>query len=77
MDKIAKRIKDTIEDSNYNQTQIAEELEVSRRQIQRWINADQEMGIYKLKKLCQLSGISADYILGLPKGMKYPRQERR
>lgn len=73
MDKIAKRIKDTIEDSNYNQTQIAEELQVSRRQVQRWITAEQEMGIYKLKKLCQLSGVSADYILGLPKNMKHPR----
>ena len=70
---IAKRIKDTIEDSSYNQTQIAKELDVTRRQVQRWINADSEMGIYKLQKFCQLTGISADYILGLPKGSKHPR----
>lgn len=73
MDEIAKRIKDTIDDSKYKQTEIAEKLEVSRRQIQRWINADQEMGIYKLKAFCELNRVSADYILGLPRDLEWPR----
>jgi len=48
-------------------------MKVSVRQIIRWEKGTSEMGIYKLKEMCQIYRVSADYILGLPKGLKWPR----
>ena len=35
------------------------------------------MTIGKLKALCLYYHVSADYILGLPKGLDWPRQEKK
>lgn len=70
---INERIAALIEDGSYQVQEVAEELRVNRKQVQRWAKGEAEMGIYKLKDLCKLYNVSADYILGLPKGLEWPR----
>lgn len=62
-----------ITDNDTKKQKLAEHIGVNRKQIQRWINGEAEMGIYKLKAICEYYGVSADYILGLPKNLKWPR----
>lgn len=67
----------TIEDKDIKIIDLANELGVSTRQITRWKQGTSEMGIDKLKKFCQLYNVSADYILGLPKNLEWPRDNSR
>lgn len=71
--EINETFKGLIEDTDTSVQELAEKIGVNRKQIQRWMNGDAEMGIYKLKKICEYYGVSADYILGLPKGLEWPR----
>ncbi|MBR7131911.1 MAG: helix-turn-helix transcriptional regulator [Clostridia bacterium] len=41
--------------------------------ISRYENNKLEPNLDTLKKLCELYGVSADYILGLPEGLKFPK----
>ena len=72
--EIHERIKATREDKDILQKDAAEFLGVSDKQIRRWENGESEMGILKLQKLCLYYGVSADYILGLPRGLDWPRR---
>lgn len=64
----------TIEDKDIKIIDLANELGVSTRQITRWKQGTSEMGIDKLKKLCLIYNVSADYILGLPNDLEWPRK---
>lgn len=59
------RIDAIITDSDMKITDIAEKIGVSRQQIWYWKNDLQEMGVEKLKKFCEIMGVSADYVLGI------------
>lgn len=71
--EIFERINALIEDNDTNIAELANTIGVNRKQITRWKNNEAEMGIFKLKELCRYYGVSADYILGLPKGLSWPR----
>lgn len=74
MNAITKRIEDTVRDSNKTILEAAAYIGVSPRQVSRWISQDgSEMGIFKLAAFCEFYGVSADYILGLPKDLDWPR----
>lgn len=73
---IGENIKATRTDHDEKQESLAKELEISTRQLQRYEQDKQEMGIYKLKALCEYYQVSADYILGLPYGLSWPRIEK-
>ena len=49
------------------------DIGVSTKQIHRWRDGTSEMGIEKLEKLCRYYHVSADYILGLPRDLDWPR----
>lgn len=66
-------IADIITDKDDTQENLANQINVNRNQIRRWINGESEMGIWKLKKICEYYNVSADYILGLKKGLEWPR----
>lgn len=70
------RLRALIEDSDTNQTQLADIIGVHRKQIGRWLKGDAEMGIYKLKEICEYYGVSADYLLGLPDDLDWPRKNQ-
>lgn len=60
-------------DRDEKQETIAAILNTTKQQISKYETGKQEMTVSKLKMLCQYYGVSADYILGLPKGLHWPR----
>lgn len=70
---IGERLKDTRIDRDHDQKTTAEILNVSEKQIIRYEKDRQEMGIQKLREFCMYYHVSADYILGLPKNLDWPR----
>ena len=71
--QINERLKAIREDSDKTQEQAAQAANCTRRQYIRYEKGEQEMTISKLKALCLYYNISADYILGLPRGLDWPR----
>lgn len=63
--EIGERLKKTRIAHGNNQKDIGDIIGVTDRQIGRWENGTQEMGIFKLRTFCLKYGISADYILGI------------
>ena len=71
--EIAVKIKSLREDKDLTQQDIADILDTTRQQVYKYENGLQEMTVSRLAKLCRFYGVSADYILGLPKGLQWPR----
>ena len=71
--EIADKIKALREDKDLTQQDIADILDTTRQQVYKYENGLQEMTVSRLAKLCRFYGVSADYILGLPKGLQWPR----
>lgn len=71
--QIHERLKATRIDKDITQEEIARELQTTRQQIYKCEAGVQEMTISKLKALCLYYHVSADYILGLPRGLDWPR----
>lgn len=66
-------MRETRVDADRTQEQIAEYLEITKQQYSLYETGKRQMPTDKLKKLCLYYGVSADYMLGLPKGLKWPR----
>ena len=62
------------EAQNITQKQIAEFLKIKQQQYARYEKGINLIPITHFKNICLYLGLSADYILGLPKGMKYPKR---
>lgn len=67
-------LKDLREDKDLTQEQIAEILKTSRSYYGQYERGLRPLPIEHLKTLCLFYGVSTDYILGLPKGLKYPER---
>lgn len=67
------RLKATREDKDITQEQAANAAGITRRQYIRYEKGEQEMSALKLRELCLFYGVSADYILGLPSNLDWPR----
>lgn len=67
------RLKNTRIDEDETQESLANVLNISTRQLKRYEKDLQEMGISKLIAFCRHYHVSADYILGLPRGLDWPR----
>ena len=59
------RLKDIREDHELTQAQIAEVLKTTNRQVSKWENGIQMMGVDKYIVLAKYYNISVDYLLGL------------
>lgn len=68
------RIRDLRIDSDETKDQLAEAIKTTRQQIYRYETGKQDMTTQKLKAICEHYGVSADYILGLPPGLDWPRK---
>lgn len=64
-------LKDLREDKDLRQTDIATLLNITQQQYSLYEAGKRKLPIDLLPKLCIFYGVSADYILGLPKGLKY------
>lgn len=56
------------------QTDVAEKCGITQRKLSYIENGATEPNLDDLKALCLYYGVSADYILGLPKNLKYPER---
>lgn len=70
---IGERLRDTRTSKDHTQKDTAILLKTNDRQIGKYERNEQEMTVSKLKAFCEHYGVSADYILGLPKGLSWPR----
>lgn len=68
-----KRIHELRIDHDETQEQLAIIIGVNRKQIARYEKEEQEITNSKLMKICLHYKVSADYILGLPKDLNWPR----
>ena len=68
------RIRDLREDKDKTQAQIAEMLNEHTTQYQRWERGESEIPAHIIKALCIYYNVSADYILGLPENMPFPKR---
>lgn len=67
------RIKELRTDNDYTQEQVANYLGIKQTVYSRYETGKNDMKIEYLVKLANYYGVSADYILGLPKNLKWPR----
>ncbi|MGI5978619.1 MAG: helix-turn-helix domain-containing protein [Oscillospiraceae bacterium] len=67
------RIKELRTDNDYTQEQIANYLGIKQTVYSRYETGKNDMKIEYLVKLANFYGVSADYILGLRKGLSWPR----
>ena len=58
-------------DNDLFQKDIAKVLNIDQQYYSKYERGLNEMPIRHIKKLCLYYGVSADYILGLPEGLKY------
>ncbi len=56
-----------------SQEEVANHLQTTRQQISKYECGTQDITAKRLRELCILYGVSADYILGLPRGLDWPR----
>ncbi len=66
------RLRNLREDKDLRQQDIAELLGTTQTYYSKYERGIHPIPVYHLKKLCEYYNVSADYILGLPKGLKYP-----
>ena len=71
MKKYNEIFRDLREDKDKTQAEIAEILGITRPQYHLYESGKRQFKIEHICKLCKYYGVSADYILGLPKNLKY------
>lgn len=67
------RIIATRTDHDESQRALAAALGVNRVQWAKYENRTNELPTRYLEQFCRHYGVSADYLLGLPKGLDWPR----
>ena len=60
------------ESKNITQKEIADHLKIKQQQYSRYENGINVMPVTYLKEICLYLGVSADYIIGIPKDLDYP-----
>ena len=66
------RLRELREDKDLTQQDIANILSCKQNTYQQYESGKRQLPTAALKKLCLFYGVSADYILDLPYGLKYP-----
>ena len=56
------------------QQDVAKVLNTNQRKISRMETGETEPNIEDLRMLCEYYNVSADYLLGLPRNMPYPKR---
>ena len=69
---INERMKETRKSRGMSQEETALKLQMTRQQYSLYETGKREIPSSKLGEFCKIFNISADYLLGLPKGLPYP-----
>lgn len=67
------RIKETRTDRDIGQKEMAAALGITQQQYSLYETGRRKIPGEMLEPLCRALDVSADYLLGLPKGMPWPR----
>ena len=67
------RLRDLRADHDMSQAAIAATIGIDQKQYSRYETGINELPLRYLVKLCQVYQVSADYLLGLPRGLSWPR----
>lgn len=67
------KIKELRQDKDLTQKQVANILETSQSYYSEYELGKRQLPITHLRTLCEYYGVSADYVLGLPRGLNWPR----
>ena len=62
------------EESELNQTELGNAVNMTQRKISYIENDRYEPGMDDIKALCQFFNVSADYLLGFSKNLPFPRK---
>lgn len=71
---IGEKIKAFREDLDMNQTELGKTVNMTQRKISYIECGKYEPSIEDIKALCNFFNVSADYLLGLKKGLEYPER---
>ena len=71
---IGEKIKAFREDLDMNQTELGKMVNMTQRKISYIERGKYEPSIEDIKALCNYFNVSADYLLGLKKGLEYPER---
>lgn len=71
--QIGDRIRELRVDRDLTQANIANILKTSQSYYSEYEHGKRAIPIQHIITLCLFYGVSADYILGLPKGLQWPR----
>ena len=71
---IGEKIKAFREDLDMNQTALGKMVNMTQRKISYIECGKYEPSIEDIKALCNFFNVSADYLLGLKKGLEYPER---
>ena len=66
-------LKELRTDKDMTQAEVAKILKTEQSYYNKYKAGKHPLPIEHLRTLCILYGVSADYILGLPKGLSWPR----
>lgn len=61
-------------DKDIDKKDIAKLLDCQQSAVSKYEQRRNRYKVEDIIKLCEFYGVSADYILGLPKGLKYPER---
>ena len=62
------------EDNDLTQAQVANILGIKQASYSQYELNKRELSLHQLKKLCNFYKVSADYILGLPENLEFPKR---
>lgn len=71
--EIYEKFKELREDRDLTQKDIAQVLNTSPQYYQKYEKGIRPIPTAHIVTLCRFYGVSSDYILGLPKGLNWPR----
>ncbi|MBR2640358.1 MAG: helix-turn-helix transcriptional regulator [Oscillospiraceae bacterium] len=71
---LGEKVKAFREDLDLNQTELGKAVNMTQRKISYIECGKYEPSVEDIKSLCNFFGVSADYLLGLKKGLDYPER---
>lgn len=71
--EIYEALKEARETKGISQQDIANRMQTTRQQISKYECGIQDITAKRLREICLYYGVSADYILGLPPGLEWPK----
>ena len=71
------RIRALREDRDLKQAEIARILGVGQSYYSKQERNEKPFQVEQIATLCEFYGVSADYVLGLPEGLNWPRPGRK